>query len=125
MLAGHSLNYPRDGRNNISTTTTTHISARRVTASHEYFLPLHSDTGRGITVKMAVQNFSRVRSGSGIAAPNPDSPTGQHLRSSPAKAFGVKRWNGETRAISDWDGLRRVSIANLHHCLRPRLTVVS
>jgi len=105
---GHPLTYSSQ---NIPTTTT-HNSAHciRVAASHKYFLPHPSEPGRFVTATMAVPNFSRVMSDSGIESPTtPASPTGQHLRSSPAKAFGVKRWNGETRAISDWDGLRRVS----------------
>ncbi|GAB7343950.1 hypothetical protein MBLNU457_1896t2 [Dothideomycetes sp. NU457] len=107
MVAGLSLAYPRDGGRD-NTTTIKHISAHciRIAASQEHFLN-PAEPGRLITVPMAMPNFSRVRSDPGVAAPTAASSAVQQLRSSPAKAFGVKRWNGETRAISDWDGLRR------------------
>lgn len=105
---GHSLR--RSILRTTTTTTTTHKSAHLAAAPQKYFLPHPTEPGRFITVtaNMAVPNFSRGMTASGKASADDRAlPTAQHLRSSPSKAFGVKRWNGETRSIGDWDGLRR------------------
>jgi len=57
-------------------------------------------------------NFSRVLSS--IRVPDTMDSTVHSfimpaMRQSPCKAHGVKRWNGQSRTLSDWDGLRRVS----------------
>jgi len=61
----------------------------------------------------AVPNFSRVIPKTQSVASNTDhgdlSLELPAIRKSASKMQGIKRWNGQTRTFSDWDGLRRVS----------------
>ena len=67
------------------------------------------------TQTTSIPNFSRVLS------PANDPPMTPRTRSRPARRAGamrnttrqekVKRWEGKTRTVSNWDGLRRVGVS--------------
>ena len=84
-------------------------NVQRWRASQKVLLPLPCSFEK-FKARMPVPNFSRVLVAKASSIDGGDN-THIHpaLRRTSSKAQGIKRWNGQTRTYSDWDGLRRVS----------------
>ena len=83
-------------------------------ASDQTHIAAHVPAARS-TQTTSIPNFSRVLS------PANDPPMTPRTRTRPARRAGamrnttrqekVKRWEGKTRTVSNWDGLRRVGVS--------------